>query len=117
MAAGVPVVAVRGPGGEDVVGDLQNGRIVDEKVYAFVDACLWYFHMNETQKHLIRRNAVSTAETYSKDICVKAATDEYLKLLEIKPKMKDVTAWQKLKESQPQSLNCAKYLQKHLESP
>jgi 1,2-diacylglycerol 3-alpha-glucosyltransferase len=66
MAAGVPVVALDGPGVRDVVRDRVNGRLIPvEKADFFPRALQWVASRTGEQKDKLLRNVRSTAERLS----------------------------------------------------
>lgn len=66
MAAGCPVVALAGPGVDDVVKDSINGRRVPTgDVHEFVAAIVWLSDLSTAQRTDLRQAAFSTAREFS----------------------------------------------------
>jgi glycosyltransferase involved in cell wall biosynthesis len=66
MAAGLPVVALDGPGVREVVQDQLNGRLLQEEgAAAFAEALAWIMDRPEQFRTDLRRAAQGTAETLS----------------------------------------------------
>ena len=66
MAAGVPVVALDGPGVREVVRDGKNGRLVPRpEVEAFGDALRWVAERPPGERRLLAEGVAVTAREYS----------------------------------------------------
>ncbi|WP_305045872.1 glycosyltransferase [Geoalkalibacter sp.] len=91
MAAGVPVIAVDGPGVCDVVQEEHNGRLLeglDEKQFAArLD---WLADLPQERRRLLRRNARHTAEDYSLDRTVDRLVALYERLHHGKARVQDL---------------------------
>jgi len=100
LAAGVPVVAVDGPGIGEIVMDYCNGRLL--KNYdpdAFCDALLWVYRLSNQKKRQIKEDTRLSVLSYSKDICAAKALDIYMSLLTRNLMVRDHldSAWEKTK--------------------
>lgn len=72
MAAGVPVVAVRAPGVEDVVRDGFNGRLLSrENQIEFTHALAWVAALTKEKRALLKSNALKTVEEFSDTTCAR----------------------------------------------
>lgn len=66
MAAGLPVVALDGPGVREVVVDGENGRLLPvEDIDAFAQALVWTAERNPRQQHEMVAAALHTADDLS----------------------------------------------------
>lgn len=78
MAAGVPVIALNGPGVREIVKDFENGRLVhQEDLYLFETAMEWLMDRSQQEYETLRRNAIRTAEDYSLERCAQKALEVY----------------------------------------
>ena len=78
MAAGVPVVALDGPGVREVVRDGENGRLLPiEDEAAFAAALMDVAGRDAAQRRALRRAAEKTAEAFAIDRCADLALDLY----------------------------------------
>ncbi len=79
MAAGVPVVALDGPGVREVVRDRKNGRLLSaEKRSLFPDALAWVMKRTAAQKKQMREEMARTAREFS----IENSADKALRLYE-----------------------------------
>lgn len=82
LAAGVPVVAVDGPGIGEIVMDYTNGRLLNNyDIESFCDALLWIYRLSNQKKRQLKEIARLSVLSYSKDICAAKALDIYMSLL------------------------------------
>lgn len=100
LAAGVPVVAVDGPGIGEIVMDYSNGRLL--KNYdpeTFCDALLWVYNLSNQKKRQLKEVTRLSVLSYSKDICATKALDIYMSLLTRNLMVRDHldSAWEKTK--------------------
>jgi hypothetical protein len=66
MAAGVPVVALDGPGVRDVVTDHHNGLLLPhESKHSFLEALLYMNALSKPKRELLTAGARDTAEHFS----------------------------------------------------
>jgi glycosyltransferase involved in cell wall biosynthesis len=78
MAAGVPPVALDGPGVRDVLEDRVNGRLLaTEDVEAFIRALEWLVLLPSAKRQELKRAARATAEAFSTDRCAERALALY----------------------------------------
>ncbi len=100
LAAGVPVVAVDGPGIGEIIKDFNNGRLLDTyDTGAFCDALQWVYKLNNQKRHHLRNNAQASVLPFSKDICAARALDIYMSLLARNYMVRDHldSTWEKTK--------------------
>jgi glycosyltransferase involved in cell wall biosynthesis len=70
MAAGVPVVALDGPGVREVVRDGKNGRLLSSPSgQALHDALCWVRELSEERRDELRRGALETGRSFSLASC------------------------------------------------
>jgi 1,2-diacylglycerol 3-alpha-glucosyltransferase len=82
LAAGIPVVAVDGPGIGEIVVDYTNGRLLKNyEKESFFDALLWVYNLSNQKKRQLKETARLSVLSYSKDICAAKALDIYMSLL------------------------------------
>ncbi len=82
MAAGLPVVALDGPGVREVVVDQRNGRLLSrEDSQAFANALRWVSQQNPQQYTGISDASVTTAKALSVQRCAGLALGHYQKLI------------------------------------
>lgn len=102
MAAGLPVVALDGPGVREVVRDGQNGRLLKEAgIEAFAEAIEWVAGRPAEQQERLRQGALATAEAYSMSRAADKALACYAALQSLAPRkargeegdFEDVFAW------------------------
>lgn len=92
MAAGLPVIAVDGPGIGDVVEDFVNGRLLmvdDAGLYC--EAIEWYMKLSEQKIKKMKKSALLTALNFSKETCAEKALSIYTFLLSQKYQEKNHT--------------------------
>jgi glycosyltransferase involved in cell wall biosynthesis len=90
MAAGVPVVAIDGPGIGEVVTDRKNGRLLkNENVEEYCEALQWVFDRGNHKRQMLKLAAKETAAFFSQQICAMRAVEIYKALLEKKCVEKD----------------------------
>ncbi|MCM1044301.1 MAG: glycosyltransferase [Candidatus Gastranaerophilales bacterium] len=77
MAAGIPVVAVKASGVEDIVREKENGFLVDEDPTEWAERILLLTE-DEEVKSKLAENVVKTAEEYSEAQIAKQAVNYYL---------------------------------------
>ncbi len=100
LAAGIPVVAVDGPGIGEIVMDYTNGRLLSNyDVESFCDALHWVYRLGDKKKLQLKEVARSSVMSYSKDICAAKALDIYMSLLTRNYMVRDQldSAWEKTK--------------------
>lgn len=96
MAAGVPVVALDGPGVRDVLNDKSNGRLVTEAdPSAFAAALHWVDSLGESQRSELIAGALATADQFSmpRTAAKALALYERLKAQSPQPHEIDNSAW------------------------
>lgn len=82
MAAGVPVVAVNGPGIGEIVQDFKNGRLLQsESIDEFCDALYWVQNLCMKKKMQLKQAAQFSSLPFSKDVCAARALNIYMSLL------------------------------------
>ncbi len=78
MAAGLPVVAVKASGIDEVVQDKVNGRLLEtENIESFVSALEWIFKANKSLRNSLIEAAHKTAERLSDENCALRALKLY----------------------------------------
>jgi len=100
LAAGVPVVAVDGPGIGELVTDYSNGRLLDNyDIESFCNALLWVYRLNNREIRELKDAARLSVLSYSKDICAAKALDIYMALQTRNYMVRDHldSAWEKAK--------------------
>lgn len=100
MAAGVPVVAVAGPGIGEIVINFKNGRLIrSSNLDDFCDAIGWIMGLGKQNRMLVKRAAQSAASLYSKELCAARAIDIYMSLLTKNYMVRDYkdNSWHKTK--------------------
>jgi glycosyltransferase involved in cell wall biosynthesis len=81
MAAGIPVVALDGPGVRDVMRDAENGRMLSRADTAeFAAALAWIADLGPQTRHAICRGAAETANAFSLRRCADRALAFYERL-------------------------------------
>jgi glycosyltransferase involved in cell wall biosynthesis len=96
MAAGLPVVALDGPGVRDVVEDSVNGLLLmEEDAAAFADALAWIMDRPEKSRSELRRAARGTAETLSLPRMAQRELDLYQRIIDQvrRTRPREDTAW------------------------
>lgn len=77
MAAGVPVVALDGPGVRDVLKDMENGRLLPEQDAAdFAAALDWYLGLSVSEK----KNLIACSRKTAEEFSVERMTDRLLEV-------------------------------------
>ncbi|HZL90634.1 MAG TPA: glycosyltransferase [Pirellulaceae bacterium] len=83
MAAGLPVVALDGPGVRDVVQESVNGRLLQEQdASAFADALAWIMDRPKAARSELRSKALSTAEELSLPRMAQRELDLYQRVID-----------------------------------
>jgi glycosyltransferase involved in cell wall biosynthesis len=78
MAAGIPVIALRAPGVEDVVQDAVNGRLLEnESIEEFSTALVWLKTLGDGDRAALRNRALATAHSLSEEACATKALALY----------------------------------------
>jgi 1,2-diacylglycerol 3-alpha-glucosyltransferase len=78
LAAGCPVVALRGPGITDMVRDTYNGRLLErEDAKEFAAALEWIAAMEGPRREALKTNALKTAKNFSDEICARRTISLY----------------------------------------
>jgi glycosyltransferase involved in cell wall biosynthesis len=86
MAAGKPVIALDGPGVNDVVRDRANGRLISTSHrQVFAQALAWFAARTPEERDLLSKNARSTADRFSMNRQTRRVLNLYESLLEIGP--------------------------------
>ncbi|SFI66733.1 glycosyltransferase [Planctomicrobium piriforme] len=99
MAAGTPVVAVKGTGVIDIVHDGQNGRMIPEDdVSAFVAALESMAAASPQQRQAWREAALKTAHEFSQERCAKKMLDFYADLIR-HPRPRVTSDWERLQRN------------------
>lgn len=100
MAAGLPVVALRGPGIGEVVQEQQNGRLVElEEVEVFGKALEWVAGLSPQKLYAVKNSARHSVMHFSQEVCAARALMIYETLLSRKYMVRDHvdSAWEKAK--------------------
>jgi len=82
MAAGTPVLAVRGTGTEDIVVDGENGYMTDMSEKEFADRLMDILKKKEIQ--VLSQGALKTAEKFSSEAIAEEAAAIYLEAVRIR---------------------------------
>jgi len=94
MAAGKPVIALDGPGVNDVVRDRANGRLVSlAHRQLFAQALAWFAARTPKERTTLSKNARRSAERFSMNRQARRALNLYESLLEISPHHEPNGAW------------------------
>ncbi len=84
MAAGVPVIALDGPGVREVVRDFHNGRLVmSGSARDFVSALDWCASLDRTVREGVADAARQTADEFSLNKCARRALGTYEAAIEV----------------------------------
>ncbi|MEX1097799.1 MAG: glycosyltransferase [Planctomycetales bacterium] len=97
MAAGVPAVALDGPGVREVIRDGMNGRLLaQESKTAFVAALAQFAEMDGRERARWREDARRTAERFAIETCAAQSLDVYATLMaeNRRPKETERSAWE-----------------------
>lgn len=82
MAAGIPVVAVNGPGIGEVVRDYKNGRLIEEEdIEKFCAGIDWVRELGRGRLREVKECARKTAFQFSREECSRRALSIYESLL------------------------------------
>ncbi len=95
MAAGVPVVAIDGPGIDDIVKDGFNGFLINtDSPSEFADKVMELYDCDEETRRRFKKNAADTAEEFSIEKCADVILKKYREVIsrESAP-IKDPTLW------------------------
>lgn len=100
MAAGLPVVALDGPGVREVVSDGRNGRLLPSASPAteFAAAIDWIHDRPPTERSSLRREALKTADAFSVERTTKKALAVYSTQLSMAKHDQRQTQWEQLRE-------------------
>ena len=95
MAAGVPVVAIKGPGITDIVKDGFNGFMTDTDIAAqFAEKVIECYDCDKDKWQQLKKNAVDTAADFSIEKCADALLEKYNEVINrTSPHVKDPALW------------------------
>lgn len=83
MAAGTPVVALKGPGVEDIMDDGVNGRLVEEEEpERFAEALSWFASLGSGRRKELRDGALNTARNFDEETSVAKILSIYQEVIE-----------------------------------
>ncbi|MEZ4600908.1 MAG: glycosyltransferase [Syntrophotaleaceae bacterium] len=87
MGAGVPVVALDGPGVRDIVRDGRNGRLLpEEEIAPFAEALEWVLNLADDCLRQLMQEIAETAQAFSMDGSAAKMLDLYRELVENGPR-------------------------------
>ena len=99
MAAGKPVIALDGPGVNDVVHDRANGRLISvAHRQLFAQALAWFAIRTSKERAMLASNARRTAERFSMARQARRALNLYESLLETAPDHETHGAWSRARK-------------------
>jgi 1,2-diacylglycerol 3-alpha-glucosyltransferase len=82
MAAGLPVVALKGPAINEIVNDFENGRLINtQDCDQFCNAISWIKEAGKRTRKDLGKNARVAAKPFPKEICASRALSIYSQLL------------------------------------
>ncbi len=101
MSAGLPVIALDGPGVREVVVDGKNGRLLkNEDVDEYAEAFQWLFNLSPHDRQTLRAAACATAEEFSLPRTAERELHLYEQVIErvgSPPAPDAASAWEKAK--------------------